>query len=381
LTADRKDYAYRASPRLIWVHTRIETCSCTETTTDIGDNRMNLSKRYSLPTLGRSFSRLSCAAASALLLSAPAWAWEPSKPVEFVVPAGTGGGADQMARLIQGVVSKNNLMKGNIIVVNKAGGAGAEGFLSVKDAKGDPHKIIITLSNLFTTPMATGVPFNWKDMTPVQMLALDQFVLWVNADTPYKTAKEYLDAVKAAGPNKYKMGGTGSKQEDQIITVGLEKATGTKFIYVPYKGGGEVAVQLVGGHINSTVNNPNEAVAQWRAGKVRPLCVFDDTRMPYKEKVTDTMSWNDVPTCKEAGIPTDYVMLRGIFMAPGVTPEQIKFYDDLFTKVRGTPEWKEFMERGAFNTTSMSGAEYRKWLEAAEANHRTLMTEAGFMAK
>jgi tripartite-type tricarboxylate transporter receptor subunit TctC len=343
---------------------------------------MNLSKRSRLSTIARSISRLSCTAASALLLlSAPAWAWEPSKPVEFVVPAGTGGGADQMARLIQGIVSKNNLMKGNIIVVNKAGGAGAEGFLSVKDAKGDPHKIIITLSNLFTTPMATGVPFNWKEMTPVQMLALDQFVLWVNADTPYKTAKEYLDAVKAAGPNKYKMGGTGSKQEDQIITVGLEKATGTKFIYVPYKGGGEVAVQLVGGHINSTVNNPNEAVAQWRAGKVRPLCVFDDTRMPYKEKVTDTMSWNDVPTCKEAGIPTDYVMLRGIFMAPGVTPEQIKFYDDLFTKVRGTPEWKEFMERGAFNTTSMSGAEYRKWLEAAEANHRVLMTEAGFMAK
>jgi tripartite-type tricarboxylate transporter receptor subunit TctC len=342
---------------------------------------MKSSKRTRLSTLGRSFSRLSCAAASALLLSAPAWAWEPSKPVEFIVPAGTGGGADQMARLIQGVVSKNNLMKGNIIVVNKAGGAGAEGFLSVKDAKGDPHKIIITLSNLFTTPMATGVPFNWKDMTPVQMLALDQFVLWVNADTPYKTAKEYLDAVKAAGPNKYKMGGTGSKQEDQIITVGLEKATGTKFIYVPFKGGGEVAVQLVGGHINSTVNNPNEAVAQWRAGKVRPLCVFDDTRMPYKEKITDTMSWNDVPTCKEAGIPTDYVMLRGIFMAPGVTPEQVKFYDDLFTKVRGTPEWKEFMERGAFNTTSMSGAEFRKWLESAEATHRTLMTEAGFMAK
>jgi putative tricarboxylic transport membrane protein len=217
-------------------------------------------------------------------------------------------------------------------------------------------------------------------MTPVSMLALDQFVLWVNAESPYKTAAEYVAAVKAAGPNKMKMGGTGSKQEDQIITVGLEKATGTKFIYVPYKGGGEVAVQLVGGHVNSTVNNPAEAVAQWRAGKVRPLCVFDDTRMPYKDKVTDTMSWNDIPTCKESGIPTDYVMLRGIFMAPGVTPDQVKYYDDLLTKVRATPEWKEYMERGAFNTTAMSGADYRKWLEGAEANHRTLMTEAGFMA-
>jgi tripartite-type tricarboxylate transporter receptor subunit TctC len=307
--------------------------------------------------------------------------WEPTKPVEFVIPAGTGGGADQMARLIQGIISKNNLMKGNMVVVNKSGGAGAEGFMAVKDAKGDPHKIIITLSNLFTTPMATGVPFSWKDLTPVQMMALDQFVLWVNADSPYKTAKDYIAAVKAAGPNKMKMAGTGSKQEDQIITVALEKATGTKFIYVPFKGGGDVAVQLVGGHVDSTVNNPIEAVAQWRAGKLRPLCVFDDTRMPHKAKVTDTMSWNDIPTCKEAGVPTDYVMLRGIFMSGGVTPDQVKYYDDLLTKVRATAEWKEFMERGAFNTTSLSGAEFRKWVESNETLHRTLMTEAGFMAK
>ncbi len=221
--------------------------------------------------IGKTMRRAALASV-ALALAVPALAaWEPTKPVEFVIPAGTGGGADQMARLIQGIIVKHKLMKESMIVVNKAGGAGAEGFLSVKEAKGDPHKLIITLSNLFTTPLATGVPFNWKDMTPVSMMALDQFVLWVNASTPYKNANEFIAAVKAAGPNKMKMGGTGSKQEDQILTVGLEKATGTKFIYVPYKGGGEVAVQLVGGHIDATVNNPIEAVAQWRAGTLRPL--------------------------------------------------------------------------------------------------------------
>ncbi len=332
---------------------------------------------------GTSILRTACAVAglAGVAFAAPAWAWEPTKPVEFIVPAGTGGGADQMARLIQGIIVKHKLMKESMIVVNKSGGAGAEGFLDVKEAKGDPNKIIITLSNLFTTPMATGVPFNWKDMTPVSMMALDQFVLWVNSDKPYKTATDYITAVKAAGPSKMKMGGTGSKQEDQIITVGLEKATGTKFIYIPYKGGGEVAVQLVGNHIDSTVNNPIEAVAQWRAGKLRPLCVFDDTRMPYKEKVTDTMSWNDIPTCKESGIPTDYVMLRGIFMAPGVTPDQTAFYVDLLKKVRETQDWKDFMAKGAFNTTSMSGAEYRSWVEKAEAAHHQLMSEAGFLAK
>ena len=220
-----------------------------------------------------------------LLVVVPAVAWEPTKTVEFIVPAGTGGGADQMARFIQGMVAKYKLMKEPMVVINKGGGAGAEGFLDVKDSRGDPHKLIITLSNLFTTPLATQTPFNWRDLTPVEMMALDEFVLWVNSDTPYKTPKDYIAAVKA-DDGKMKMGGTGSKQEDQIVTVSIEKQTGAKFTYISYRGGGEVAVQLVGKHVDSTVNNPIEAVAQWRAGSLRPLCVFDDKRMPYKQKMT-----------------------------------------------------------------------------------------------
>ena len=150
-----------------------------------------------------------CAAGIAVPATA---AWEPVRPVEFIVPAGTGGGADQMARTIQGIVTKHNLMKQPMVVINKSGGAGGEGFLDLKGSSGNPHKIIITLSNLFTTPLATGIPFNWKDLTPVAMLALDEFVLWVNADKPYKTVKDYVDAVKAAPAGSMKMGGTGSKQ-------------------------------------------------------------------------------------------------------------------------------------------------------------------------
>lgn len=339
--------------------------------------------KTSISTIGRRMTRhiAQALAVTALGAAIPAYAWEPTKPVEFVVPAGTGGGADQMARLLQGIVIKHKLMPQPLIVVNKSGGAGAEGFLDVKGSNGDPHKIVITLSNLFTTPMATGVPFNWKEMTPVAMMALDQFVLWVNADSPYKTAAEYIAATKTAGASKMKMGGTGSKQEDQIITAGLEKATGTKFIYIPFKGGGDVAVQLVGNHINSSVNNPAEAVAQWRAGKLRPLCVFDTDRMNYKAKVTETQSWNDIPTCKEAGVPTEYLMLRGIFMPPGVTKDQTAFYENLLKKIRETPDWKEYMEKGAFNTTFLTGSEFTKWLESAETSHRTLMQEAGFLAK
>src|SRR5438552_18686996 len=238
-----------------------------------------------------------CIALTALGATAPlaAQAWEPTKTVEVIVPAGTGGGADQMARAIQGIAAKHGLMKQSMVVINKSGGAGAEGFLDVKGAKGDPHKIIITLSNLFTTPLATGVPFNWRDLTPVKMMALDQFVLWVNAETPHQSAQDYVDAAKKAGPGKFKMAGTGSRQEDQIITVAIEQKTGTKFTYIPFKGGGDVAVQLVGKHADSTVNNPIEAVAHWRGGKLRPLCVFEPRRVPMHAKVTEKMSMDGLP--------------------------------------------------------------------------------------
>jgi tripartite-type tricarboxylate transporter receptor subunit TctC len=311
---------------------------------------------------------------TALLLTTPAAAWEPTKPIEFVVPAGTGGGADQMARVIHGIAEKHKLSPRPIIVVNKSGGAGAEGFLHVKGKKGDAHTIIITLSNLFTTPLHTGVPFSWKDLTPVARLALDQFILWVNAETPYKTAKEYLAAVKEKN-GTMKMGGTGSAQEDQILTIMLEQAQGVKFIYVPFKGGGEVCVNLVGKHVDSTVNNPAECVSHWKANRVRPLAVFDTERIPVGE-------WKNIPTLKEAlGSDIHYLMLRGIFGAPDMPKEAVDWYVGFLKKVTETPDWKKYMEENALKPAFSTGAEYVTWVEENEKLHRDLMAKGGLLKK
>ena len=308
----------------------------------------------------------------------PALAWEPTKQIEFVVPAGTGGGADQMARLIAGIADKHKLSPRPIIVVNKAGGAGAEGFLDVKGKKGDAHTIIITLSNLFTTPLHTGVPFSWKDLTPVARLALDQFILWVNAETPYMTAKDYIAAVKenAGKPTQKKMGGTGSAQEDQIITIQVQQALdGTKFTYVPFKGGGEVCVNLVGKHVDSTVNNPIECASHWKAKRVRPLAVFDSERIPVAE-------WKDIPTVKEAlGVDLHYLMLRGIFGTPNMPKEAVDWYVGFLKKVTETPEWKKYMDDGALKPAFATGAEYVKWVEDNEKLHRELMAKGGLLKK
>jgi tripartite-type tricarboxylate transporter receptor subunit TctC len=285
-----------------------------------------------------------------------------------------------MARVIQAAITKHELVKTPIVIQNKAGASGAEGILDVKSAAKDPHKVLVASTGIFTVPMATGLPFNWKDLTPVGMVAQDEFVLWVNAATPYQTAGDYLAEVKKA-PGKLKMGGTSSKREDQVITAEVEHKAGVKFTYIPYKGGGEASTQLVGKHIDSNTNNPSESIAQWRAGQVRALCLFSDRRSGYTAKVTEAQSWADIPTCKEQGLDVSYNMLRGFFLPGGVTAEQTKFYADLLKKVVETPEFKEYLEKNALRPDFMVGQQFADFLAKDEARHAEIMKSAGFMAK
>ena len=305
-------------------------------------------------------------------------AWEPTKPVEVIVPAGAGGASDQMARLISNIVSKHQLMKQPMIIQIKGGASGAEGAMDVLESKGNAHKLMVAFSLIYTIPASTNLPFDWRKLNPVSMVALDEFLLWVNSETPYKSAKQFLDAVKAAPAETFKMGGTGSKREDHLITFALGKNYGAKFTYIPYKSGGEAATQLVGKHIDSNVNNPSENVAQWRGGQVRALCVFSAQRMVYKNKITSDQAWADIPTCASEGVNVEYQMLRAFFLPPGTTKEQAAFYTDVMRKVVAAPEWKEYVERNALKETFLTGADFVKFLENDDAYHRSLMKEAGF---
>jgi putative tricarboxylic transport membrane protein len=323
---------------------------------------------------------LSLAAAAQVGLPAHA-AWEPAKPVEVIVPAGAGGASDQMARTIQGIVVKHQLMKQPMAILNMGGASGAEGIMDVKASKGNPHKLMVAFSAIYTLPVAVSLPFNWRELNPVAMIALDDFVLWNNAEAKEKTTKEFIAAVKAAPPGTFKMGGTGTKREDHIITVAIEKVAGVKFSYIPYTSGGQAATQLVGKHTDSNVNNPSENIAQWRAGQVRALCVFSTQRMAFKDKVTNDQAWSDIPTCKESGVDVEYQMLRGFFLPGDTTKEQSAFYADLLKKVTATPEWQAYLNKQALKETFLTGAEFVKFLEKDETFHNKLMNEAGFAAK
>jgi tripartite-type tricarboxylate transporter receptor subunit TctC len=320
------------------------------------------------------------AALAIAVTSAAAFAWEPTKPVEIVVAAGAGGASDQMARMMQAAVQKNKLMNQPMVVSLKGGASGAEALMYMKSSEGDANKVLIAYSLIYMLPLSAKIPFNWRELTPVSVIALDQFILWDNTTLPYKTVKEFVDAAKAANP-PFKMGGTGSRREDQVLTAFVEKRTGAKFAYLPYKSGGEAATQLVGNHTASNVNNPSENLEVWRAGQVRALCVFDKERISYTAKVTDTMSWHDVPTCKEEGLDVQYLMLRAMFLPGKVTPEQTAFYVDLFRKLAQTAEYKDYMEKQALKPIFLTGGDMVKFLEEDDTLNKNLMTEAGFVAQ
>ncbi len=280
------------------------------------------------------------------LSSSPATAWEPSKPVEIVVAAGAGGASDQMARMMQAAIQKNKLMKQPMVVSLKGGASGAEALMYMKSGAGDANRVLIAYSLIYMLPISAKIPFNWRELTPVALVALDQFVLWDNTTLPYKNVKEFIAAAKSANP--------------------------------PFKMGGTAATQLVGNHTQANVNNPSENLEVWRAGQVRALCVFDKERIEYKGKVTDQQSWNDIPTCKEEGLDVQYLMLRAMFLPGKVTEEQKAFYVDLFKKVSQTAEYKDYMEKQALKPAFLTGDALKKFLEEDDALNKSLMVEAGF---
>jgi tripartite-type tricarboxylate transporter receptor subunit TctC len=317
---------------------------------------------------------------AATLLGSSALAWEPTKPIEMVLPSGSGSGTDQMARLMSSIAVKHKLSPKPYIVMPKGGAGGSEGFIDMKMSPKDPNKIAVSASHMFMLPLTSNVPFTWRDMTPVANLVMDEFVLWVNASSPYKTVGEFLAAAKA-NPGHITFGGAGSKREDNLIVAAIENAAHVKFNYIPYKGGGDVATQLVGGHIDASVNNPVEAVSQWRAGQLRPLCVFDDVPMVQTAKVTDTQSWSSIPTCKSAGLDVTYLMQRSIFLPLGVTDDQVAFYVKQMQQIVATQEWKDFSNRNAFKPNFLIGQPFQKFLEADAKLHYELLDKAGFLAK
>jgi len=322
------------------------------------------------------------AAAFVAFAAMPALAeWKPSKPVEFVVTSSAGGGTDNFARVVQSVATKYKLIEQPIIVTNKGGGSGAEGYVYTKGAGGDPHKLTFGTNNAYLLPYVAKLGYKLDDLTPVAALALDEFLIWVNAKSDYKDAKSFIEAAKAK-PETVRVAGSQSKDTDQTLVSLVEQTTGAKFLYVPFQGGSAAAVQLAGGHVDANTNNPNENIGQWQAGMVRPLCVFSPSRLPEGPKVADGMSWSDIPTCKEAGLPLDqYQMPRTVWVPSQVPADAVAFYADMLKKVSETPEWKEYVTRTSQTARFMSGDELKTFIAGDEEKAKKVFEKEGWIVK
>lgn len=307
-------------------------------------------------------------------LAGPAIAadWQPKKPVEFIIMAGTGGGADQLARLLAGLIEQKNLSPVPFVPINKPGGSGAEALRYIQDKAGDAHTLLVTLNSFYTTPLIQkNLGVDITKFTPIGRMALDRFVLWVNADTDIKTLDDFIAAAKKAGKD-WKMGGTGSGQEDSIVTAMIEAETGLKMTYIPFKGGGTVAQNLVGGHINSTVNNPAEQTEFWRAGKTRPIVQFTGKRMDL---------FPDTPTAKEAGLDIEYYMQRSINGPPDMPKEAQQWYIDLFHKLYQSPEWQKYCkDEGLECSEWVAGDDLMAFHKNQLERHKKLIDKVGAKA-
>lgn len=320
----------------------------------------------------RMFTKAICVlGASAVLSAAPAiaQAWEPQKPVEFVVMAGKGGGADKAVRLLQSIIASENMSSVPFTPVNKPGGSGAEALVHLKGKTGDNHTIMFTLNSFYTTPLrqkALGIDI--ATFTPVARMAEDTFLLWVNSDRKdINNVDDFVKAAKAKG-KKWIMAGTGKNSEDNLITDYLNTAYGLQMKYVPYKGGGKVAKELAGNNADSTVNNPSEQLGFYEAGATKALGAFTDKRLPL---------FPDAPTFKELGKDFVYYMQRTVVGAPGMSKEAAAYYTDLFTRVFNSAKWQDYRTKKSLQGDLLTGdALMAYWIKEREI-HRVMLKEMG----
>ena len=317
----------------------------------------------------RAFLGLACAATlAAAPIHAFAADWQPRKPIDFVIMAGAGGGADQIARFIQSVAEKKGLTRRPLVPNNKGGGSGAEALIHLTTVNDPDHTILVTLNSFFTTPIRQeNLGIDIMTFTPVAMMGVDPFVLWVHKDSGITTVDQFVETVKSMN-GEYVMGGTGSGQEDSIVIAYMSDAFGIKVKYIPYDGGGAVAKDLAGKQVMATVNNPAEAKGFYDAGDFVPLLSFSDERME---------AFPDIPTIRELGHDFSYYNQRAVVGAPGMSEDAAAYYRDLFTEIYQSEEWQGYLASESLSPLWMNAEEQAAYWATQVETHRKLLAALG----
>ncbi len=297
--------------------------------------------------------------------------WKPVKPIEFVAPFAPGGGSDVLARSIASIIEGEKLCTVPLLVSNKSGGSGLVGTTAVAQQKGDSHVLLTFIPGQAQAALVAGkgAP-TFRDLTLICNLALDEQLIVVKADSPFKTIRDIIAEAKKR-PGELTVGGTGAGQDDQICQRLFERSAGIRLRYVPFKSGGECITALLGGHVNMIWANPPEFVPQWEAKMVRPVAVARATRM---------REFPDVPTLKEIGHDVTYYFYRGIAAAPNIPVEAAVFYENMFKRMAESSAWKEkYLKKYMLSPAWMGSKEFAKVVTQNEEESKEILKDLGLL--
>ena len=320
----------------------------------------------------KQFTMAARAALGAAILAAATLAqadWAPTKTVDIIVHTGPGGGSDLLARAVATMIEKEKLSPVRMQVINKPGGNGAVAAAAIYEKKDDPNTIGFITSVWIAGPLTSSeAKITVHDLKPIAQLMLEPAVFVVRSDSPYKTLKEFIEAAKAK-PGQLKQSGGSVTSRDNIVRQSLQHATGAKWAFVSFQGGGERLAALLGGHVDIMVIEPQAAGEQVRAGKIRVLAQLTEKRLP---------GYPDAPTLKEAGYDvTPTPQIRAVVAPPQQPAEASAYYEKLFARLKDTPSWKKYIHDLQLEEAYAPGTELKKHIGEIEKELREVYTQAG----
>jgi putative tricarboxylic transport membrane protein len=294
--------------------------------------------------------------------------FKPSKQIETVVHTGPGGGSDLFARAIAELLQKEKLLTQRMQVVNKSGGGSAVAMSYLAEKKAESHTIGFFTGVWVTNPLTTAeANVTVKDLTPIVRLVLEPAVIVVKADAPYETVKDFIDAAKK-NPKQLAQSGGSVTSRDNLVRL-IQKASGAQWNFISFPSGGERLSNLLGGHVQMMVIEPQEAGEQIRAGNLRVIASLTEKRLA---------SMPNVATLKEQGIDVPLIpQARGVIAPPGVSREVVQYWEGVFDRFAESQTWKQYVEQNQFEDGYLKGPPLSKFFDDLTVQMRDVLKEAG----
>ena len=291
----------------------------------------------------------------------------PTRPIELIVPFAPGGGSGITGEVIKKIISDEKLSPQPLTITFKPGASGQVGWTYLATRKGNAHTIATATASFSYGFVQKQMQVAPEDFTPIALMLVDTQLMVASPQSGFKTMQDVINASRK-NPNSVKVGGTGASGSDANLAAMITSVVKIKLNYIPFKSGGEVNAAILGGHVDAALGNPNELAGYVEAGKLVPLAVFTDERVP---------GLKDVPTMKEVGHNVVSHSARGIVAPAGLAKHEEQFLIELMRKVTQSKGWAEYAGKNMMTVKFLGGADYAKFLADERANLTAVLKSMG----